>query len=137
MTAPDVVVVRSLGAFGGQRKVTRSRVASVRSGVRSSSQKGARLAKAEVVLKPETGVYRYLELLRAGARVTVFTRGEKPKGTRTNRVAVLTKEAGDWGDWLPKEMRLDVAAFHDGAISSKTLADLLMEDDDLWASVKE
>ena len=95
------------------------------------------MAKSEVVLKAENGVYRYLDVLPAGARVTIFTSGEKPKGARTNRMAVLVKEEGDWGDWLPKEMRLDVAAFHDGAISTRTLADLLTEDEDLWASVKE
>jgi len=92
----------------------------------------------DLVLNPQTAMHRYLDVLGAGSVVTIHTDDPAWKG-RTNRVAVFTKEPGTWGDWTPKqsEMRIEVRAFPDGAVSSAKLADLLSSDPHLWAAVKE
>lgn len=94
------------------------------------------MAKRDVVLNADTGVYRYLDALGAGSKVTIFTRGEKPKGSRTNCIAVLVKEEDDW-DWIPKEMRVEIHTIGEGVVSTTDLAAFLTSDADLWASVNE
>ena len=49
------------------------------------------------VLNAETGLYRYLELLPAGTRITVHSKATGPRA-RTNIAAELQKERG-FGDW--------------------------------------
>lgn len=90
----------------------------------------------DAVLKPETAIYRYLDVLGAGSELTIYTSG--PHKGRTNRLAVLTKEPGAWGDWHPKgELRVEIKSFDDGAISSNSVSDLLTGNPQLWASVDE
>ena len=95
------------------------------------------------VLSAETAIYRYLELLRAGAKMSVYTKNSG--SARTNIVAMLRKEEG-WGDWevvsrpatadptlLPETFGGELA----GMISATTLAETFESNRDLWAAVSE
>ncbi len=103
----------------------------------NGSEDGAIMTR-DAVLKPDTAVYRYLYVLGAGSVVTIFTTDPAHKSW-TDRVAVLTKEGGTWAGWRPKpgEVRIEITSSDDGTISSNTIADLLMGNPYLWASVNE
>lgn len=110
----------------------------------STLTKGAdRVSVNDKVLNVETAFYRYLELLRAGAKMTVYTKNSG--SVRTNVVAVLKKEDG-WGDWKvvsrpatanPALLPETFGEKHPGIISARTIADTFESDRELWATVKE
>jgi hypothetical protein len=97
----------------------------------------------EAVFSAETAAYRYLDALPAGSTMTVRTNNSV--GSRTNEVAKLKKEPGNWGDWevVSRPATADASLLpetwpaHPGIISTRTLADKFTADPDLWAQVKE
>lgn len=93
------------------------------------------------VLKADTALYRYLEVLNAGTKMTVYTRNSP--GARTNVLAVLQKEKG-WGDWdfVQRPKTSDASQLpatwleNPEVISANDLAKAF-ENPDLWADVSE
>ena len=97
------------------------------------------------VLSAETALYAALKFLPEGTKLTVHT---KDYGrARTNVVAELRKESGGgWDDWqiLERPVTADSSLLpatwpHEdpAIISSRTLADTLGADPDLWANVDD
>jgi len=96
------------------------------------------------VVTAENALYRYFDVLRGGATMTVYTKNHG--GARTNVVAVIRKEPGVWGDWevvsRPATANPDFLPetwheAHAGIISTATLAETFAADSDLWGSVSE
>jgi hypothetical protein len=97
------------------------------------------------VLNAETAVYVALKFVPEGWKITVYTKDQGR--ARTNIVAELRKEpGGGWDDWqiirrpaTADDSLLPATWPHENPaiISSRTLADTLDANSDLWADIDD